>query len=137
MAENKKNALLSYERFIGIYRDQYPKAVNCLEKDKDRLFTFWHDYPAVHWTHIRTTNPIESTFSTFRHRSYRTKNCGNRVTTLTMVYKLVMESEKKWHKLKDYKRQKIQRWCFEGSSLECIFFWWMIFNQSTTFGNSS
>ena len=122
--------------FRGIYRDKYPKAVNCLEKDKDRLFTFYN-YPAIQWTHIRTTNPIESTFSTFRHRSYRTKNCGNRVTTLTMVYKLVMESEKKWHKLKDYKRQKIQRWSFEGSSLECIFFWWMIFNQSTTFGNSS
>jgi transposase-like protein len=101
MAENKKNALLSYERFIGIYKDKYPKAVNCLEKDKDRLFTFY-DYPAVHWTHIRTTNPIESTFSTVRHRSYRTKNCGNRVTTLTMVYKLVMESQKNWHKLKGY-----------------------------------
>ena len=102
MAENKENALLSYERFIGIYTDKYPKAVNCLEKDKDRLFAFY-DYPAVHWTHIRTTNPIESTFATVRHRSYRTKNCSNRVTTLTMVYKLVMESEKNWHKLKGYK----------------------------------
>jgi transposase-like protein len=62
------------------------------------LFTFY-DFPAEHWLHIRTTNAIESTFATVRHRTRQTKGCGSRMATLTMVFKLALEAEKKWRKL--------------------------------------
>ena len=101
MAPDKENALKVFDSFISVYQDKYPKAVKCLEKDKDQLFTFY-DFPAIQWIHIRTTNPIESTFATIRHRTYKTKNCGSRITTLAMVYKLGIESEKNWHKLKGH-----------------------------------
>lgn len=102
MAATKEDALRAYGHFIAAYDDKYPKAVECLTKDKDKLFTFY-DFPATHWIHIRTTNPIESTFATVRHRSRRTKNCGSRTTTFTMVYKLISEAQKTWHKIKGYK----------------------------------
>jgi putative transposase len=102
MADTKELALLAYKRFINIYEDKYPKAVKCLIKDKDRLFTFY-DFPAANWIHIRTTNPIESTFATVRLRTYKTKGCGNRTTTLSMVYKLGIEAEKNWKRLKGAK----------------------------------
>ena len=66
------------------------------------LFTFY-DFPAEHWTHLRTTNPIESTFATVRHRTKRTKGCGSRTATLTMVYKLATEAEKHWRRLNGHK----------------------------------
>jgi putative transposase len=102
MAESKEAALSAYKHFINVYADKYPKAVECLEKDKDILFTFY-DFPASHWIHIRTTNPIESTFATVRLRTYRTKGCGSRRATLSMVYKLTREAQKTWKKLKGYK----------------------------------
>jgi transposase-like protein len=102
MAESKEAALSAYKHFINVYADKYPKAVECLEKDKDILFTFY-DFPASHWIHIRTTNPIESTFATVRLRTYRTKGCGSRRATLSMVYKLTREAQKNWKKLKGYK----------------------------------
>ena len=73
-----------------------------MTKDYDELFTFY-SFPAVHWIHIRTTNPIESTFATVRHRTVRTKGCGSRTATLTMVYKLCLEAEKTWLRLRGYK----------------------------------
>jgi len=88
MAETKENALTAYHRFIKTYEGKYPKAVKCLEKNYDQLFTFY-DFPAMHWQHIRTTNPIESTFATVRLRTRRTKGCGSSQATLTMVFKLV------------------------------------------------
>ena len=100
-AENKKEALGAYDHFIDVYQDKFPKAVECLTKDKDSLFTFY-DFPAVHWIHIRTTNPIESTFATVRLRTKRTKGCGSRTATLTMVFKLALEAEKTWKRLKGY-----------------------------------
>jgi putative transposase len=100
-AENKQSALAAYDHFVTAYKDKYPKAVACLEKDKDVLFTFY-DFPAMHWIHIRTTNPIESTFATVRHRTKRTKGCGSRTATLTMVFKLTQEAQKTWKKLKGY-----------------------------------
>jgi transposase-like protein len=100
-AESKASALAAYDHFVHVYRDKYPRAVECLEKDKDVLFTFY-DFPAVHWVHIRTTNPIESTFATVRHRTKRTKGCGSRTATLTMVFKLAQEAQKTWKKLKGY-----------------------------------
>lgn len=99
MAETQKDALKAYEEFRAIYGDKYDKAVQCLEKDKDQLFTFY-DFPAAHWKHIRTTNPIESTFATVRLRTKRTKGCGSRLTTLTMVFQLAREAQKGWRKLR-------------------------------------
>lgn len=102
MAETKIEALEAYERFLKIYQAKYPKACECLVKDKDVLFKFY-DFPAQHWQHIRTTNPIESTFATVRHRTKRTKGCGSRMATLTMVFKLVKEAENHWRRLRGYK----------------------------------
>lgn len=98
MADTKKEALEAFEHFIGVYTDKYPKAVECLTKDKERLFTFY-DFPAAHWRHIRSTNPIESTFATVRLRTARTKGMATRNTTLTMVWKLGIEAEKTWIRL--------------------------------------
>lgn len=102
MAESKDEAVAAYKHFSSVYRDKYPKAVECLEKDEDNLFSFY-DFPAAHWIHIRTTNPIESTFATVRHRTRRTKGCGSRTATLTMVFKLCLEAQKTWKKLRGYK----------------------------------
>lgn len=99
MAETKGYALKAYDRFIDVYGDKYPKAAECLAKDKERLFTFY-DFPAVQWIHIRTTNPIESTFATVRHRTRRTKGCGSRMATITMAFKLILEAQKTWTKLR-------------------------------------
>jgi putative transposase len=102
-AENKKEALKSLNHFVRLYQDKYPKATDCLLRDQCRLFTFY-DFPAIHWIHIRTTNPVESTFATVRLRTKRTKGCGSRTATLTMVYKLAKETEKTWKRLKGYKQ---------------------------------
>ena len=102
LAPTKKDALLAYGEFLNLYEAKYPKAAECLRKDKDVLFTFY-DFPAEHWGHIRTTNPIESTFATVRHRTRQTKGCGSRMATLTMVFQLAREAEKHWRKLNGYK----------------------------------
>jgi transposase-like protein len=101
MAETKKDGLTAFEEFLGRYGAKYPKACACLRKDRDVLFTFY-DFPAEHWVHLRTTNPIESTFATVRHRSRQTKGCGSRTATLTMVFKLTREAEKRWRKVNGY-----------------------------------
>jgi transposase-like protein len=98
MADTKANALKAYDEFIGLYGVKYPKACECLSKDKEDLFTFY-DFPAEHWIHIRTTNPIESTFATVRLRTKRTKGCGSRIATLTMVFKLVEQAETHWRRM--------------------------------------
>ena len=99
MAPDKKTALKSFEQFIDLYESKYPKACQCLAKDKERLFTFY-DFPAKHWQHIRTTNPIESTFATIRHRAEQTKGCGSRKATLSLFYKLGIVAQKSWRKLR-------------------------------------
>jgi len=81
---------------------EVPKACECLTRDKDVLFTFY-DFPAEHWIHLRSTNPIESTFATVRHRTKRTKGCGTRLATLTMVFKLCKQAEKTWKRIKGYR----------------------------------
>ena len=98
LAPKKELALEAYDEFIKCYQAKYPKACECLSKDKDVLFTFY-SFPAEHWHHIRSTNVIESAFSTVRHRTRQTKGCGSRLATLTMVYKLGLEMEKRWKKL--------------------------------------
>ena len=107
MAPTKADALASYREFLELYGAKYPKACQCLRKDEDVLFTFY-DFPAEHWRHLRTTNPIESTFATVRHRSRQTKGCGrsvrcgSRAATLAMVFKLTLEAQKTWRKLNGY-----------------------------------
>lgn len=99
LAPSKKKSEEAFKRFLSLYEAKYPKACECLKKDRERLLTFY-DYPAEHWQHIRTTNPIESTFATVRHRTRQTKGCGSRLATLTMVYKLIDSAEKHWRRLK-------------------------------------
>jgi transposase-like protein len=101
MAPTKAAALEAYREFLALYEAKYPKACQCLVKDQDVLFTFY-DFPAEHWRHLRTINPIESTFATVRHRSRQTKGCGSRAATLAMVFKLGCEAQKTWRKLNCY-----------------------------------
>lgn len=101
LAPTKNTALKAYDEFLQHYTAKYPASCKCLEKDKEQLFSFY-DFPAEHWKHIRTTNPIESTFATVRHRTRQTKGCGNRIATLTMVYKLAKLAEKGWIRLKGF-----------------------------------
>ncbi len=98
MAETKKDAEKAFDRFIETFSAKYPKAVACLRDDRDALLTFY-DFPAEHWMHLRTTNPIESTFATVRLRTNKTKGCGSRSACLTMVFKLVQSAEKHWRAL--------------------------------------
>ncbi|WP_256990787.1 transposase, partial [Burkholderia sp. HI2714] len=78
---------------------KYPKAVEKLSKDHDALLAFY-DFPAEHWQHVRTTNPIESTFATVRHRTSRTRNCLSRATFLGMAFKLIEAAEQSWRKIR-------------------------------------
>jgi len=102
MAATRNNAHTAYDLFVETYEAKYPKAVACLVKDKDALLAFY-DFPAEHWKHLRTTNPIESTFATVRLRTKRTKGSGSRIACLTMVFKLAQSAERKWRKLNGYK----------------------------------
>jgi putative transposase len=102
MAETKDGATRAFDLFIETYAAKYPKASSCLAKDRDALLAFY-DFPAQHWLHIRTTNPIESTFATVRLRTRRTKGSGSRIACLTMVFKLAQAAERKWRKLNGHK----------------------------------
>lgn len=99
MAETKADAEKAFDLYVTTFSDKYPKAVECLEKDRDVLLTFY-DFPAKHWVHIRTSNPIESTFATVRLRTAKTRGSGSRTACLTMVFKLVQSAEKRWRALK-------------------------------------
>jgi putative transposase len=98
MAGTKADAERAFDLFIETYEAKYPRATACLSKDRDVLLTFY-DFPAEHWMHIRTTNPIESTFATVRLRTHRTKGCGSRIASLTMVFKLAQSAEQTWRAL--------------------------------------
>jgi len=101
MAETKAQALVAFEQFVTTFEAKYPKAVECLVKDREALLAFY-DFPAEHWIHIRTTNPIESTFATIRHRTERTKGCLTRDGMLSMIFKLGMSAEKNWRRLRGF-----------------------------------
>jgi len=101
MAEGRASANKAFDHFVQTYQAKYPKAVACLEKDREALLTFY-DFPAEHWVHIRTTNPIESTFATIRHRTDQAKGCVSRNTMLAMIYKLGMSAEKRWRKIRGF-----------------------------------
>jgi transposase-like protein len=98
MADNKDEAENNFDAFIQTYNAKYPKATECLEKDRDVLLSFY-DFPAEHWRHIRTTNPIESTFSTVRLRTAKVRSCFSSLTVLTMAFKLCRSAQKRWIKL--------------------------------------
>jgi transposase-like protein len=98
MADTREHANQAFDLFLKTYEAKYPKAVECLAKDREVLLTFY-DFPAEHWIHVRTTNPIESTFATVRLRTKRTKGSGSRIACLTMVYKLMQSASKKWRLL--------------------------------------
>ena len=98
MAETKTDADAAFDAFIESYEVKYDKAAECLEKDREALLAFY-DFPAEHWKHLRTTNPIESTFATVRHRTIRSKGCLSNKTALAMVFKLVDGAQKHWRKL--------------------------------------
>ena len=106
MAETKKDAVAALEApvqargrlFVETYGVKYDKAADCLTKDRDALLAFY-DFPAEHWKHLPTTNPIESTFATVRHRTVRSKGCLSNKTALAMVFKLVEGAQKTWRRI--------------------------------------
>lgn len=97
-ADTRDNAHEAFDHFIEQYEAKYPKAVKCLVQDRDELLAFY-DFPAQHWVHLRTTNPIESTFATVKHRTKKTKGCGSRIACLSMVFRLAMSAQRKWRSL--------------------------------------
>jgi transposase-like protein len=102
LAPDKASALKAYKQFMACFGVKYPKATECLEKDKSVLFTFF-DFPAEHWQHIRTTNVIESTFSTVRLRTRKTRGKGTPTSVLLMVYKLLDQATLRWQRLRGSK----------------------------------
>jgi putative transposase len=99
MAETREDAHHAFASFVEVYEPKYPKAAQCLAKDKDPLLNFY-DFPAEHWHHIRTSNPIESTFASVRLRTAKTRGCGSRASILSMVFKLSKSAEQRWLKLR-------------------------------------
>jgi transposase-like protein len=98
MAETRSDAETAFDAFIETYGIKYDKAADCLIKDRQALLAFY-DFPAEHWKHLRTSNPIESTFATVRHRTVRSKGCLSNRTALAMIFKLAQAAEKTWRRL--------------------------------------
>ena len=98
MAETRNGADSAFDAFIETYAVKYDKAAACLVKDRATMLAFY-DFPAEHWKHLRTTNPIESTFATVRHRTVRSKGCLSNKTALAMVFKLAQAAQDSWRRL--------------------------------------
>lgn len=98
MAPGRADSERAFDHFVQTFQAKYPKAVECLSKDRAKLLQFY-DFPAEHWQHIRTTNPIESTFATVRLRTRKTKGAGSRVACLAMVFKLIESASLSWRAL--------------------------------------
>ncbi len=98
MSATREDATKAFDRFVEVYGTKWPRATACLEKDRAELLAFY-DFPAEHWQHLRTSNPIESTFATVRLRTYRTKGPGSRAAGLAMAFKLALKAESRWRKL--------------------------------------
>jgi hypothetical protein len=101
-ADTKAEANTAFDRFLKTYQVKYPEATECLSKDREALLAFF-DFPAEHWAHIRTTNPIESTFATVRLRTDKTRGCVSKDTILALVFKLVQSAEKRWLRIRGFK----------------------------------
>jgi transposase-like protein len=106
LAETREDAERAFDRTLKRFEPKYPQAMDCLRKDRDALLAFY-DYPAEHWVHIRTTNPIESTFATVRLRTKRSRNCAARDTTLAMVFKLLQSAQKRWKRIKGFRKLEL------------------------------
>jgi transposase-like protein len=102
-ADSRAAAEKAFDRFVATYQDKYPKAVDCLVKDRDELLAFY-DFPAAHWQHIRTTNPIESTFATIRLRTKKTRNCVSAKSGLSLMHQLAMSAQKRWRRLRGFRQ---------------------------------
>ena len=102
MAETKRDALVAFDVFVETWGVKYDKAAECLIKDREALLAFY-DFPAEHWKHLRTTNVIESSFATVRHRTVRSKGCLSNKTALAMIFKLAEAAERSWHRLDGHK----------------------------------
>jgi transposase-like protein len=101
MSATRADAYKAFDAFIDEYAAKYPKVSECLEKDKNELLTFY-DFPAEHWVHLRTTNPIESVFATVRNRTYKVKGAFSSKTIVTMTFKLAQSASKKWIRLRGF-----------------------------------
>ena len=97
-AASRDAAKVAFDRFTGKFGAKYDKAVACLIKDRSALLAFY-DFPAEHWKHVRSSNPIESTFATVRLRTAKTNGCLSRQTALAMVFKLAKSAERHWRRL--------------------------------------
>ena len=100
-ADTRKSADKALDRFVATYEAKYPKAVDCLVRDREMLFAFY-DFPAAHWQHLRTTNPIESSFATIRLRTVKTRNCVSAKSGLSLVHQLAMSAQKRWRRLRGF-----------------------------------
>jgi transposase-like protein len=98
LASSRAEAEKAFDLFLRTYEAKYPKATECLAKDRRELLAFY-DFPAEHWMHLRTTNVIESVFATVRLRTEKTKGSGTRVACLTMVFKLMQSASGHWRAL--------------------------------------
>ena len=101
LARTRKEAEEAFDDFLDLYQAKYPKACGCLSRDREVMMTFY-DFPAEHWAHLRSTNPIESTFATVRHRHRQTKGNGSRQATIAMVFKLLISAQTHWRRLNGY-----------------------------------
>ncbi len=98
MASTRQDADEAFDLFLNMFSGKYPAATACLDKDREVLLAFY-DFPAEHWIHLRTSNPIESTFASVRLRTNKTKGCGSRIACLSMVFKLALSAQKRWRAL--------------------------------------
>ncbi len=122
MAATKADAETAFERFIKTYEAKYPKTVECLSKDRTSLLAFYN-FPAEHWLHIRTSNPIESTFATVRLRTDKTRGCVSQASILSLVFKLVQSAQQRWLRIQKFDRlaQVIEGVTFtDGVSTEAL-----------------
>ena len=103
MAETRAQAERAFDDWIERFEDKYPKATARLARDREQLLAFY-DFPAAHWTHLRTTNVIGTAFATIRHRSSRAKGCVTRRTMLSMIYKVGMSAKTSWRRLRGFRQ---------------------------------
>ena len=101
-ADTRARAEKAFERFLATWEAKYPRAAECLPRDRETLLAFY-DFPASHWQHLRTTNPIESTFATIRLRTVKTRNCLSEKTALSLVHQLAMSARKRWRRLRGFR----------------------------------
>src|SRR5690625_3010701 len=106
MAESRAEAHKAFDLTLKRYQAKFPKAMECLAKDREEMLAFY-DFPAEHWVHLRTTNPIESTFASVRLRTKKSRNCGSRNTTLAMVFKLLENAQKRWRRIRGFRKLEL------------------------------